>query len=388
MKISYSFWERLALAITFSMLLLLVQASKAREGSLWDGEERPDTSSNMKVILKKLNYLTDIYGSLRFKAGVSFTGESGLQDNASRMGIRGAIPVTRGIEAIMQLEVGVGLVGNKTTIQFHGDPGGAVGEVDNVFTSRLGYAGIRTKYGQFTWGKQWSVYSDIGGWTDNFCAFGGEASGMYAAGTDGSMSGTGRASNAFQYRLSLDFMDVGIQTQNRQVSDSNTTFADTYGASLIFKTGFGLKIGAAYNKVQDGIMNPDAGHPKYGDEAMIAGLSYDRGQVVANFTASKFHNHEKDDLGNFFSGYGLELYCKYAFLERWNVYGGFNYLQPDDKTEAGDYRIANILIGAYYRYGRTGRLFVETRLDDRTRHDGSRAHYSGVAFGIFFEFGY
>ncbi len=137
MKISHSFWERLALAITFSMLLLLVQASKAREGSLWDGEERPDSSSNMKVILKKLNYLTDIYGSLRFKVGVSFTGESGLQDNASRMGIRGAIPVTRGIEAIMQLEVGVGLVGNKTTIQFHRDPGGAVGEVDNVFTSRL-----------------------------------------------------------------------------------------------------------------------------------------------------------------------------------------------------------------------------------------------------------
>jgi predicted porin len=370
------------------MLLLLVQASKAREGSLWDGEERPDSSSNMKVILKKLNYLTDIYGSLRFKVGVSFTGESGLQDNASRMGIRGAIPVTRGIEAIMQLEVGVGLVGNKTTIQFHGDPGGAVGEVDNVFTSRLGYAGIRTKYGQFTWGKQWSVYSDIGGWTDNFCAFGGEASGMYAAGTDGSMSGTGRASNAFQYRLSLDFMDVGIQTQNRQMTDSNATFADTYGASLIFKTGFGLKIGAAYNKVQDGIMNPEAGDPKYDDEAMIAGLSYDRGQVVANFTASKFHNHEKDDLGNFFSGYGLELFCKYSFLERWNVYGGFNYLQPDDKTEAGDYRIANVLIGAYYRYGKTGKLFVETRLDDRTRHDGSRAHYSGVAFGLFFEFGY
>ena len=388
MKISHSFWERLALAITFSMLLLLVQASKAGEGSLWDGEERPDSSSNMKVILKKLNYLTDIYGSLRFKVGVSFTGESGLQDNASRMGIRGAIPVTRGIEAIMQLEVGVGLVGNKTTIQFHRDPGGAVGEVDNVFTSRLGYAGIRTKYGQFTWGKQWSVYSDIGGWTDNFCAFGGEASGMYAAGTDGSMSGTGRASNAFQYRLSLDFMDVGIQTQNRQMTDSNATFADTYGASLIFKTGFGLKIGATYNKVQDGIMNPEAGDPKYGDEAMIAGLSYDRGQVVANFTASKFHNHEKDDLGNFFSGYGLELFCKYSFLERWNVYGGFNYLQPDDKTEAGDYRIANVLIGAYYRYGKTGRLFVETRLDDRTRHDGSRAHYSGVAFGLFFEFGY
>jgi predicted porin len=304
------------------------------------------------------------------------------------MGIRGVIPIFKGAEAIMQLEVGVGLVGNKTTIKFSGDPGGATGEIDNVFTSRLGYVGVKTKYGQITWGKQWSVYSDIGGWTDNYNAFGGEASGTYSARTDGATSGTGRASNCLQYRLNLSFLEIGIQSQDRNISDSNKAFADTYGASLVFKTRFGLKFGAAFDKVRDGIMNPATGKPKYGDEAMIAGVYYNSGHFTGTFTASSFKNHEIDDLGYYFSGLGFELYSEYRFLEKWNIYGGFNYLDPEADGPSGNYRISYADIGSSYRFGKSSKVFIELRLDSSRNHDGSNPDLSTVGFGMFFDFGY
>ncbi len=346
-----------------------------------------DSLSGSKELIKKAGELTDLYGSLRFKVGVDFSGESGIQDNASRMGIKGKIPIIPGIEAIMQLEVGVGLVGNTTKVKFSGDPGGTSGEVDNVFTSRLGYAGVKTKYGQLTWGKQWSVYSDIGGWTDMYNAFGAEASGTYSAGTDGAISGSGRASNCFQYRLSEKHFDFGVQVQNRAITDSSTSWADTYGFSLVLKSKFGLKAGAAYNKVRDGIQNPDVTKPKYGDEAWVAGANYESKKLNAIFTSSFFKNHEKDDLGNFFSGYGLELYVEYRLKEHWRFYGGGNYLQPTS-TNAGDYMIQYLDFGSAYVFGKTSKVFVELRLDDSRNHNGTDARISAIAFGMFFDFSY
>jgi predicted porin len=284
----------------------------------------------------------------------------------------------------------LGLVGNKTTIKFSGDPGGAYGEIDNVFTSRLGYVGIRSKYGQLTWGKQWSVYSDIGGWTDSYNAFGGEASGTYSARTDGAVSGSGRASNSFRYSLSLEFLEFGAQIQNRNITDSSTAWADTYSFSLILKPFPGLKVGAAYDKVRDGIQNPDLeiNKPKYGDEAWVAGINYDKKTINAIFISSIFENHEKDNLGNYFSGYGLELYLEYRFRKHWRFYGGFNYLQPTGNGIAGEYSIKYLDFGSAYVFGKSSKVFIETRLDDSRNHDGSRSRLGVFAFGMFFEFRY
>lgn len=374
-----------------ALLLLLVIAFHGSHAGHLPGSQglsSSDTISRKNDILKTAGELTDLYGSLRFKAGVLFIGESGVQDNASRIGIKGAVPIVRGVEAIMQFEVGVGLVGNKTTVKFSGDPGGATGEVDNVFTSRLGYAGIRTKFGQFTWGKQWSVYSDIGGWTDMFNAFGAEASGTYSAGTDGSISGSGRASNSFQYRLNLKFLEAGLQAQNRSISDSNQTFSDTYGASLVFKTGIGLKIGAAYNAVRDGVPDPEIGKPKQGDKALVGGVNFNNDRITAIFTTSWFENHEKDNLGNYFSGYGLELYSEYRLATRWIFYGGFNYLEPDEGSPAGEYRISYLDFGSAFKFGRDSKVFIEFKLDNSKNHDGTDLKHSAVSFGMFYNFSY
>jgi hypothetical protein len=152
----------------------------------------------------------------------------------------------------------------------------------------------------------------------------------------------------------------------------------------------GLKFGAAYDKVRDGIQNPDPtlNKPKYGDEAWVTGINYYSKSFIAIFTSSIFQNHEKDNLGNYFSGYGLELYLEYRFREKWRFYGGFNDLQPTGNGIAGGYRIQYLDFGSAYVFGRSSKVFIETRLDDSRNHDGSKSRLGVFAFGIFFEFGY
>ena len=348
----------------------------------------PDTAKPKKEFVEKFSEITDIYGSLRFKAGADFYGNFGITDQPSSLGIKGRIPIVKGIDAIAQLEVGVNIVGNMTKIPFSGDPGGAVGEINNAFTSRLGWAGIDTKYGSFTWGKQWSPYYDIGIWTDMFYAFGGNASGTYAAGTDGAVPGTGRSSNAFQYRLKTTYVNIGLQVQNRNLTDSSGGYADTYGGSVIFKSSIGLKAGVSYIKVRDGITNPSIYEPKVGDESFIAGIMYDDGRFYIAADYCNFTNHEIDDLRNYYSGFGIEFFTQYKFHEHWAVYGGFNYMHPKDESVAGEYKLSYLDIGSNYSFGKSSCVFMELVLSDSRLHDGTPYRRSGIAIGMYFNFGY
>ena len=145
MKALIHFNRRIILPLLLTMVFLFTGWMMAVDLTAQNPASVTDSTSKSRELLQKMDALTDIYGSLRFKVGVSSLGEIGIQDCVSRMGIQGAIPIIEGLDAIMQLEVGIGLVGNKTTIKFSGDPGRAYGEIDNVFTSRLGYVGIRSK---------------------------------------------------------------------------------------------------------------------------------------------------------------------------------------------------------------------------------------------------
>jgi predicted porin len=350
-------------------------------------KNQADTTKTNPEWVKKLTEITDVYGSLRFKAGVTVNGTIGISDQASRIGIKGRIPIAKGIDAVAQFEPGINLVGTKTKIRFNGDPGGAVGEVDNVFTSRLGWVGVDTKYGQITWGKQWSVYYDVAGWTDYFNAFGGEASGTYSAGTDGSTSGSGRAANAFQYRLDLTFLSINLQVQNRNISDSARGYADTFGGSLIINSGIGLKMGIAYDMVRDGILKPEIGQPKYGDESAVAGLVYTDDHFYVSATGCSFTNHETDNLGNYFSGKGFEFFGQYSFPKRWAIYGGFNYLKPDNEDVAWSYQIKYFDVGSSYGFGKSSIVFIEAKIEDSKNHDGTKSNSSVFGFGMYFNFG-
>jgi len=75
--------------------------------------------------------------------------------------------------------------------------------------------------GELTFGKQWSVYYDVAGWTDAFNVYGGTALSVYPAGTDGGAVGSGRADNAVIWRNARGRFSYGLQTQLKTSSDGD-----------------------------------------------------------------------------------------------------------------------------------------------------------------------
>ncbi len=374
--------DLLCLGVVLLFFILSANPLKAQ------ASQATDSTMSASKFLSKLDAIADVYGSLRFKAGASFGGEFGVRDQSSRLGMRLHTNITKGIDAIGQLEVGVNMVGTKTKVVFSADPGGAVGEVDNIFTSRLGWLGINTKFGQFTWGKQWSVYYDIAEFTDAFHAFGGDATGTYAAGTDGSTAGTGRAANSVQYRFKHDYFKVGLQAQNRSISPNSQNYADAYAASLLISPVKNLQFGGAYSKVRDGVVDPDPTEPRLGDESMIAGVQYVNQRLNVSLTACSFTKHETNEEDVYFNGYGIEFYAQYRFLERWSVYSGFNFLKPKSGQPVGDYNIRYLDVGGSYSFSKSSLVFVEFKLDDSQHSDGTPYKGSIAAFGLYLNFGY
>ena len=119
------------------------------------------------------------YGSLRFRSGLNGSGNFEINDKASRIGIRGELPIAGELYAFARVEMGLNIMKSPGQLVFSGDPGFAYGEDQDAVTTRLGILGIRTPYGSFSWGKQWSPYYDVGEFTDQYYIFGGEAQGTF-----------------------------------------------------------------------------------------------------------------------------------------------------------------------------------------------------------------
>lgn len=326
-----------------------------------------------------------IYGSLRFRGGLNGGGEFEINDKASRIGLRGEVPMGGDFFAFARVEMGLNIVKSPGQLVFSGDPGFSLGEDQDAVTTRLGILGVRTPYGSISWGKQWSPYYDIGGQTDRFYIFGGEAQGTFNL-ADGDPSGTGRAGSSVQYRVTVGSGAFAAQVQNRSVSDNDQTFADTYGGSVVVESEAGFAAGAAYNKVRDGVANPSPNtrEVKDGDEAAILGAWYERGPVALAATVSLFDDHEIDDLGRFFGGVGVELFGQVDVNDHVRLLGGFNHLQPED-VHPGDYRLTYALAGVAYRYPH-GVAFFETKVEDSRRSDGVRNRRNIYGIGLRFDF--
>lgn len=332
------------------------------------------------------------YGSLRIVAGINEDGETGIDNNASRIGLNLQADIAEGILAIGRAEFGLNLVDNDQELDFNsGDPNFEVGEGGETISTRLGYVGASGELGEFTWGKRWSVYYDYcAEWTDRFMAVGGDASGTYNAGTDGGISGTGRAEACFQYRTSeLGPLRAAVQWQNRSRTDEDANFADTWGAALDVELGGGLVLGAAVNDVRDGVDDPELNEAKDGDQSFIVGARWAHGDwyAAANYNVSD--EHETDDEGTFFDARGAELYASYALDALHKVYAGFNWLEPDDGDYGGDFEPRYLAAGVSRAFGlerARSVVFLECALEDSTSADGSDGRDSVFGGGMRFNF--
>ena len=347
---------------------------------------KPDTIKQ-NVTLQNIVEKFDFYGSLDIHAVMAFNGYTAIQNGASRLGFNGETNITEGIIMFAKLEVGVNMVDNNNKIIIKADPGYAVGEENNAVSSRLGFIGIKTKYGNFSWGKQWAPYYDIGEFTDKLYLFGGSAQGTYPNETDGGISGTGRAANALQYRNKIGPIKFAAQIQNRHSFDNkenNKKYADTYGVSIIYETNSGISFGVAYNKVRDGIAKPDINQPKKGDEAAIAGIMFQNSSLTIGSIYSVFSNHATDDLGNYFSGYGYEFALIYYFFNNWGIDFGFNYQEPYGSNN-GLYKIVYFAGGLSYHFGKSSMVYTELKIDRSREFDGTYME-SIIGFGAHFGF--
>ncbi len=373
--------------VQFLLCLLIVCFLQTE--ALWGA--KPGSTLQLQAIAgkdttEKQPYIEEfnVYGSLRYVSGWSSSKNFSVRNNASHLGLDARTKLTKFLTAVAKLEVGVGIVGSQSEVTFHGDPGGEVGEVDNVFTSRVAYLGVVTKYGKVTWGKQWSPYYLIAGLTDQFNAFGGEASGAFARHTDGSIQGTGRAAYALQYHMEIKRFEVKLQIQHRDLTDVKV-YPATYCMGFLIHNLKGFTFGASYNKVQDGISEPENWQPKTGDEAAIVGLSWQHKKFKTSVNYSRFKNHEVDDEKNFFDGYGVEFYAGYHILKGWRVYSGFNFQKPLT-ANAGDYLLQVIDVGTGYTFYDKFCAFVEFKYDDSFDHNGNPIRDNIMSFGMLYNF--
>jgi predicted porin len=327
----------------------------------------------------------DAYGSLRVASAVDTDGRSEIRNNASRLGLRGEKSFGAEINVFARVEVGLNLVANDRVILQGGDPGGAIGQGSQAFTSRLGFVGLDSRIGSFSWGKQWSAYYDVAEFTDQFPLFGGAASGAWAAGTDGGIAGTGRAEKAFLYRHTAGSLSVALQGQTRASSPNARSWFDTWGAAVVFGPTEELSFGAAYNAVRDGVANPNPNQPQLGDEAALFGARYRDDRWYAAATFSILEQHEVDDLGRRFDGNGYELVLRRILGGRFWVEVGFNDLQPDS-DHPGDYRVRFGLSYVGYNFGTASRAFAGARFQGSRNSDGSKLPAATFVAGLNYTF--
>ncbi len=327
----------------------------------------------------------DAYGSMRVATVWDTDGHRDIRNNGTRLGLRGQKEFIGSLTAFARLEAGVNMVANDRAIITSGDPGTPIGQGSQAISSRLGLVGLETPIGNFSWGKQWSPYYDVAEFTDQFVVFSGFANGAFGAGTDGGISGTGRAERAVQYRAARGAFSGGVQVQSRSSSSNDRSFADAWGVSTVVELGLGFGVGAAYNQVRDGVAMPTPNEAQLGDEASLFAVRYRADRLYAAGSYSVLKRHEVDDLGRRFNGNGFELAVRFDLTDRVWLEGGYNDLQPDS-DHPGDYLVRLGVGNVVYRFGDASRVFFGGKIEGSTRSDGSDLAEHAIAFGLNYTF--
>jgi predicted porin len=250
------------------------------------------------------------------------------------------------------------------------------------------YVGYESPNLFLVFGKTWSVYYKVSSFTDRFAGTGGQASGTYNARTDGGYTGTGRAEQALQSRLLIDFLpehwgiapfSLNIQVQDRRPIPQvdGQRYGNALGLSALLATRANFSLGLAYNHASV----PDPDQPALreagidGDaRALVLGARWFDDNWYLASVASRLDNHEATDEGNYFDAWGWEVYGQYRLSGNWWVTGGWNLLRPDDdQDQAGDYRIRFGVLGLRYALKDFDRyLYANLRSEHSRNQDGSR----------------
>ena len=285
-------------------------------------------------------------------------------------------------------EVGLHLSRRNDFISIASDPGGSYAKTESALYARLGYIGISTPYGNISIGKQWGIHYNLAGNIDNMYMFGGDAIGVYNAGTDGGPSGTGRADQSLKYEISINKLWLGVQGQFRDHSINSVYFADSFGAAATYDFEV-VKIGVSYNKVLDGVVDPIHGEASIDDEYIAALVDFSRENFHFGVIGSMFNNHEKNDTSAFFNGWGVEYNLKYNFGKKkeWSIVNNSSIMMPFE-DEGMDYVSNRYSFEVARRFSKNTVMFAGVRMDNSTFSDGTKNQLHHYAIGFYYNFNY
>jgi hypothetical protein len=341
----------------------------------------------------------DFYGSVRLHGINHFNEETqqtdlALGDGASRIGVRGDWEFAKQWWLLGRLEAGFDVLDSFTAK-------GTAEDSEGV-EERLIYGGIDSDKLTAVWGKNWSAYYKIAGMADRFSIFGGQATGVYNAGTDGGATGTGRADDVIQIKLytsSLNVLRIKPFNLNLQFQDQqpiphvkNKHYGNSFGASAWLESQNDFGIGLAWHMaeihdLEDPVIK-EAGITGNAT-AYAASFRYFGDRWYSALVVSRLNNIETNNELKYIEGYGTELFTQWEFKDRWWMVAGGNWLNPDnDDEDAGDYEVLYGVLGLRYTFDSFKRmLYAEYRIDAGNLVDGT-SRDNEITIGVRWDFGY
>ncbi len=328
-----------------------------------------DKVDNPDVLKKEKKLLLKGYASLRYRYR-RYEEENVFGDSDTRVGGGISWKFHPQWRVFANAEIGVSLLDEVDALINPKGGSGELGLGDTIYR-RLLYAGIETPRSNLTFGKNWSTYYKVASYTDRFQGTGGNACGVYNAGTDGGPSGTGRADRVLQTRfmptnisrlLRLKPVNINLQVQHGnpipQVEDRN--YGTAIGLSAQIMTTSDFSAGIAYN-FADIPNNQDPVFRAAGidgdNHAFVFGVKWFNDDWLLSTTVARMFNHETTDEDIYFNGTGWEVYAQKRIFPRWWVTGGWNWQGPDaGQEQAGDYEIKNGIIGLRYTFDEFRRM--------------------------------
>jgi predicted porin len=331
------------------------------------------------------------YGQWRTHVA-AFDDTAEVQDNATRVGINFR---TRGdVQMFVGTEWGVNFVQSSTQFNLSAAGPGEFGEVTTTssspFIARLGFVGIDFgPAGRVAIGKQWSTHYDVTSYTtDRFNVFGGQGTSTYVAGTDGGVTGTGRADRVVTYRNKVaKILDVGLQAQFRGTEKNGV------GGSAQVTLMPGVKVGAAFTHTnfpqatRDGVQGLDVNADYAALGTRIDWKYLEVGFVYTHHTSGDMVQVPFGDTTRnvAFNADGTELFVR-ARGGPIAVIGGYTQLSPKDRDPLlnPEFKTSYVILGGEWLVTQRAKLYTESKLDlDTVSATGAPA---GSVFTIGFRY--
>ena len=317
-----------------------------------------------------------LYASLRPQLAYS-SDEGGLsfEDAGSRGGFFYYYSFDNGYQLTLQDEIKINLK-DKNLIN--------LSESSDSYR-RLGFLSLQKEDNTVLYGKYWSAYYDVAGFTDHFMAFGASGSGAFNNKGDGADSGTGRPNNMLQFHREKEKYTTTLQYQS---SHSNDVKEYSYGiaGSFIYKGWEESKAGVSvaytdFKTITEAMryIGIDGN-----DISTILGYSYNKGKFMANAVISYTQNHMNDDNGIYFDAVGTELYLRYDPSKSIRLVGGINTLNPTDNDYEGEFNIKRLILSLQYTFGEKtfdDLVYIEVSIPGGNYADGEKANTS-LAIGL------